>query len=100
MANESVTLHIPTPYTKLCEVCWAKYFNDCSGFVKAVSEKCGVFLTGSANDIVNHAQSYWDQLASADEASSQAEMGRFVIGGLAASEGHGHVVLIVPGLPV
>lgn len=99
IANEPIQLRNPSRFTNLCEVCWSKYFNDCSGFVKAVAEKYGLLLTGDANEILAYIGSYWDQLDSGKNAMEQARIGKFVVGGIPATEGHGHVVIVVPSLP-
>jgi hypothetical protein len=92
MANDpSFTLHVPTPLTNLCESLWAKYQDDCSGYARAVAEKCGVFLGGNANDIVSYASDYWDVLEDGRSASDAAQNGP-------NKSGHGHVVVIVPGM--
>ncbi len=99
MANDpSFILHAPTPLTNLCESLWAKYHDDCSGYARAVAEKCGVFLGGNANDIVSYAADYWDVVDDGKSASDAAQNGQFVIAGLANKSGHGHVVVIVPGM--
>jgi hypothetical protein len=80
-----------------CETHWETYKNDCSGFVKAVAQQLGISLTGSANDIVDQAQTPpWTVLESGAEAKYKADDGLFVLGGLKAL-GHGHVVVVVSG---
>jgi hypothetical protein len=97
MAAEPHLLFRPTRFTQLCEVHWAKYYNDCSGFAKAVAEKSGVLLSGNANDIVQYVTDSWTYLADGRDAANAASNGKFVIAGLAAKTGHGHVVVVVPG---
>jgi hypothetical protein len=99
MASEPHRLYPPTRFTQMCELYWPKYYNDCSGFVKAVAEKNGVFLSGNANDIVQYTSNSWTCLANGIEAANAASKGKFVIAGLAATTGHGHVVIVVPGQP-
>jgi hypothetical protein len=82
----------------VCEARWDKYFDDCSGFVKAVAADLGVTIDGQANDIVDAMQKFpWKRAASGADAALKASMGYLVLGGLKAA-GNGHVVVIVPGV--
>ena len=81
----------------LCESNWGKYKNDCSGFVKAVSNKLGIQLSGQANamiDIMNRLP--WIQLGTdISEAIRYANQNYLVIAGLKKTP-HGHVAIIMP----
>ena len=81
---------------QICEQEFPKFWNDCSGLVKSVAQKCGVFVTGNANGIVENYLSGGANFISCNEtdAERQAKAGNFVIGGLSES-GHGHVVVVV-----
>src|SRR4051794_9555355 len=79
-----------------CEKHWEAHKADCSGFVKAVATELGVELTGMANDIVDQIQGpSWMSLANGVDAARQSGLS-LVVAGLKA-EGHGHVVIVVPG---
>src|SRR5690242_13325958 len=81
-----------------CEAHWDAFFDDCSGFVKAVAQELGVTIDGQANDIVDAMQKFpWKFAASGADAALKASIGYLVLGGLKAS-GNGHVVVIVPGV--
>src|SRR6266446_9467 len=83
-----------------CEKHWDQFKSDCSGFVKAVAQDCGILLTGQANDIVDQIQKLpWqvlkDGAAVGHEASVKANAG-LVIAGLKDTPS-GHVAIVVPG---
>jgi hypothetical protein len=79
-----------------CRRHFPSFYNDCSGFAKAVAHDCGVILVGQANDIVDYLQSVPTRVADGREAARLAKLGKLVIGGVKAS-GHGHVVVVVDG---
>ncbi|MGC4085940.1 MAG: hypothetical protein QM736_28385 [Vicinamibacterales bacterium] len=80
-----------------CEARWDANKGDCSGFVRAVAADLGITIRGLANDIVDQmASGPWVKVASGSDAKRQADLGRFVLGGLKA-KGHGHVVVVVAG---
>lgn len=70
--------------------------NNCSGFVRAVANDCGVLLLGDANFIVDQLKSSSRVLVDGVQASRAAAAGDLVIGGV-KSTGHGHVVVVVDG---
>jgi hypothetical protein len=87
-----------------CEAQFETYKSDCSGFVKAVTNKFGVAFTGQADDIVNQIQGPdWTILADGVAAKAKADLGWLVIGGLKSSDHtpprkNGHVVVVVSGV--
>ena len=82
--------------TKICQDNFPAFFNDCSGFVKCVAQKCGVVLTGNANDIVDYISTAWERLPNGTTADTYVRAGKLVIAG-ASAKGHGHVVVVVAG---
>jgi hypothetical protein len=86
-----------------CEAQFETYKSDCSGFVKAVSKKFSVTLTGQADDIVDQIQGAgWTVLADGVTAKAKADLGWLVIGGLKAIDhtpprNNGHAVVVVSG---
>ena len=98
---------MPDPVKDACEACFAAHENDCSGFARAVAARLGVTLAGLANEIVDTIgdSAEWTVLADGVEAERNAAAGKLVIGGLRGDEQahpdeHGHVVVIVAGLPL
>jgi hypothetical protein len=91
---------MPTPdsvaITAICDSTFLNFYNDCSGFVKAVAEKCGIILYGQANDIVDYVSTNWERLPNGDLAADCAVNGYFVVAG-AKNSTHGHVVVVVNG---
>ena len=84
-----------------CEFEWDKWKADCSGFVKAVCKHADVHLQGQANHMLNGLEksSTWENLgATPDTATSRANSGCLVIGGL-KQKSHGHVVIVVKSAP-
>jgi hypothetical protein len=85
-----------------CESDWDAWKADCSGFVKAVCKQADASLHGHANQIMDHLEtsSAWENLgASPDTATSRANSGCLVIGGL-KQPAHGHVVIVVRSAPL
>jgi hypothetical protein len=83
----------------ICDDALARHSNNCSGLVNEVASKCGIFLSGQANDIVDLITSPaagWQQLESGSAAAEAAASGLFVVGGLKAKS-NGHVVVVVRG---
>lgn len=70
--------------------------NDCSGFVRAVAQECGVLLFGDANSIADQLTGAAGRLPDGIAAARAAASGALVIGGVQAP-GHGHVVVVVNG---
>jgi hypothetical protein len=70
--------------------------SDCSGFVRAVANDCGVLLTGDANTIVSQLRRSGRGLPDGQTARRFASKGDLVIAG-AQAPGHGHVVVVVDG---
>jgi hypothetical protein len=98
---------MPDVVKNACDDCFAASANDCSGFVRAVSDRLGVTLTGLANQIVDTIgdSAEWTVLEDGVEAAAEAAAGRLVIGGLRGDEqahpdAHGHVVVVVAGQPL
>jgi len=90
-----------------CANCFPANRNDCSGFARAVAAEVGVPLAGLANDIVDTIRKggNWQKLADGVAANDAAQAGGFVIGGMRGDEQvnhdvHGHVVVVVGGLPL
>jgi cell wall-associated NlpC family hydrolase len=88
------------PIFLLAEQNWDAHKSDCSGYVRAVAADLGIPLHGFANQLVD----YWSRSPSwvtlgndAARASELAAQGYFVVAGKKEKEGHGHVVIIVPG---
>lgn len=79
-----------------CQHALPDHFNDCSGFARDVASRCGVFLFGDANQIVDTVANSWIPVRDGLEAATMAAAGFLVIAGAAAS-GHGHVVIVVDG---
>ena len=79
-----------------CQRNLLEFSNDCSGFVRAVADECGVLLTGDANEIVDTLAGSSYPLADGVAAATAARRGDLVVGGVKAS-GHGHVVVVVDG---
>ncbi len=80
--------------------------DDCSKFAKAVASRFGIKLTGQADDIFSQIQQApWtpvpgNDLQAAAKAAGFATQGYLVMGALRSGdlgEGHGHVVVVVPG---
>lgn len=75
---------------------------NCNEFVIAVAAKCGVTLSGNADQIMREITSPpWEQLGhDGVNASAAAANGALVVGGMtsqALGEAHGHVVIVVKG---
>jgi hypothetical protein len=81
---------------EICESTFPHFWDDCAGFVRTVAQKCGVFISGNANGIVDNQLSGNANFTSCSEREAliQAQAGNLVIGGLSAP-GHGHVVVVV-----
>jgi hypothetical protein len=81
---------------QICEQEFPKHWNDCSGFVAAVAQKCGVLITGNANEVVENYLSGRANFMLCYEADAlrQAKAGNFVIAGL-ADRPNGHIVVVV-----
>ena len=78
--------------------------DNCSGFVKAVAKKLGIYLpaTANADGIVDHISTTWKKLDSGADAARQAATGALVIAGLKAARhtlarNNGHVAIVVSG---
>ncbi|MGZ5202037.1 MAG: hypothetical protein ACXWC4_19940 [Telluria sp.] len=85
------------PVIGACETEWDAWKGDCSGFAKAVAARLGFSLSGQANELVDYLQRSpdWRSLGNdSRSATTQANLGDFVIGGLKARP-HGHVVVVV-----
>ena len=81
----------------LCEKHWGEHKNNCSGFAKAVAGEVGINLDGQANDIADQILKLpWKLLKSGGEATTEASMGKLVLGSLKAKP-RGHVVIVVSG---
>ena len=80
----------------LCQRHLPKFGSDCSGFVKAVANDCGILLIGSANDIVKQIAGSWQYVDDGIQARAAAARGLLVVAG-ATARGHGHVVIVVDG---
>jgi hypothetical protein len=87
--------------TAICKAEWPAAKAECNQFVRAVANRCGVSLSGNADEIMaqigtgNWVSHGTDGVA----ASNAAKAGRLVIGGLNSQElgdKHGHVVVVVP----
>jgi len=83
-----------TDIIALCQNLIKIYPNDCSGFARAVAAKCGVYLFGNANEILQFISGHSRRLPNGTLAREAASRGELVIGGLTAA-GHGHVVIVV-----
>jgi hypothetical protein len=75
---------------------------NCNQFVIAVASRCGVELSGNADQIMREVTSPpWEQLGhDGVKASIAAANGAFVVGGMTAQalgDAHGHVVIVVKG---
>lgn len=79
----------------VCQRNIALFSNDCSGFVRAVANACGVFIVGDANAIVASLD-FGKRLPNGVAAQESAAAGDLVIAGLQAPR-HGHVVVVVNG---
>lgn len=85
-----------------CETDWDDWKTDCSGFVKAVCQRANIRLQGQANQIIDFLETSpaWEILGAAPAvATSRANSGRIVIGGL-KNRPNGHVVLVVKSAPL
>jgi hypothetical protein len=85
------------PVIAACEAEWESWKGDCSGFAKAVAARLGVSISGQANALIDYLQRSpeWRSLGNSfRNATAQANLGGFVIGGLKAQP-HGHVVVVV-----
>jgi NlpC/P60 family len=81
---------------QICQSTFPQFFNDCSGFVRSVAQKCGIMVVGNANQIVEMHLSGKANFQTCNEsyAREQAQAGNLVLAGLSAN-GHGHVVVVV-----
>jgi hypothetical protein len=75
---------------------------NCSGYVKDVAHQLGVYmpLGANANDLVKYMKTdgFWTKLGNNDvEASKMAGQHYLVVAGWVNQNGHGHVVVIMPG---
>ncbi len=75
---------------------------NCSGYVKDVAHLLGVYmpLGANANELVKYMQTdhFWTKLGNNDvEASKLAGQHYLVVAGWVNPNGHGHVVIIMPG---
>lgn len=75
---------------------------SCNEFVNAVASRCGVTLSGNADQIMREiTSSPWEQLGhDGVKASAAAANGALVVGGMtsrALGDTHGHVVIVVKG---
>ena len=108
ITNSDMMVTMPDPVKQACEACFAPNANDCSRFARAVAAELGVPLSGQANDIVDTIRNSpdWTRLADGVAAAQQAAAGKLVVGGLRGDEQatpdlqHGHVVIVVAGLPL
>lgn len=85
------------PVIAACETEWDSWKSDCSGFAKAVASRLGLSLSGQANELVDYLQRSpdWRNLGNDFRgATTHANLGEFVLGGLKARP-HGHVVVVV-----
>jgi hypothetical protein len=80
----------------LCQRDLWRFPDDCAAFVRSVANRCGVILTGNANDICTQISRAPQRAWNGRDAAARAADGCLVIGGLAAP-GHGHVVIVVDG---
>lgn len=79
----------------ICQRQLGQHSNDCSGFVKAVADACGVLLVGNANRIASTLDA-GRRLPNGLAAHQAAAQGDLVIAGV-HGDGHGHVVVVVDG---
>jgi hypothetical protein len=75
---------------------------NCNEFVIAVAAKCGITLSGNADQIMSEITGPgWEQLGhDGVKASAAAADGALVVGGMtsqALGDAHGHVVIVVKG---
>lgn len=86
-----------------CRKWYPSFSNDCSGFVRAVTQELGHPIDGNADTIMTNLarSSAWESIDRATAVASAAQ-GKLVIAGLKSSEhtgmtSHGHVVIVVDG---
>lgn len=86
-----------------CQKWYSSFSNDCSGFVRAVTEELGHPVSGNANGIMNELASSraWESIDRA-AAVEAVKTGALVIAGLKSSEhnparNNGHVVIVIDG---
>lgn len=98
---------MPDRVKDACDQCFAANADDCSAFARAVAARLGVGLNGLANQIVDTIRNSpdWRVLADGAAAEQEAAAGKLVLGGLRGDkqehpEPHGHVVVVVAGLPL
>lgn len=80
----------------LCQRDLWRFPDACAAFVRSVTNRCGVILTGNAKDICAHISRAPQRAWNGRDAAAWATDGCLVIGVLAAP-GHGHVVIVVDG---
>ena len=85
-----------------CERAYDAFTNDCSHAVHQVIREIvdPQFPYRVANDLMAYFASPgsgWRQVSSVEEASSLADQGIVVVGGLAYPRGQGHVLVVMPG---
>lgn len=98
---------MPDRVKETCEACFDAHEDDCSGFARAVAAQLGVTLNGLANDIVDTIRDSpgWTVLDDGGAAEQSAAAGKLVVVGLRGDEQanpnpHGHVAVVVAGLPL
>lgn len=95
----------PSSVRELCEELLDAHAGDPSGFVRAVSQRLNIDLSGMANDIVDQMQQKdkgWEVLPDGATAAEKAASGYLVLAGLRGDtqknpDPHGHLAIVVSG---